>query len=589
MTFSVSMPRTLAAFVLLAAMSSAALGQAVVINEIVEDEQDFETGDVPDTREFVELYNPGATAIDISGWTLSVTDLGAVGTPVLISDAMPPGSMIAPGGYFVIGAAIVPNVNFTPAAGELWPNSNPNGTVWELRNPNLTGSTLVDAVGLDTFRGVELENASQEQLDQIAAGQTVGPNARGGWWGQIESLSNNPDDENFPNLPQSIARYIDGRDRNINGYDFGMIPATPGASNALPQAATHVVPDVTSLAVGSVLKNEYYASFKLPYVFDPAQVGPAGLGGQPINPNIIPASPQGGKAIIAYDETGGGNAVYSKSYVNKFEISAFIDPRPLNAAAADTAPQSEATIYGIGTTDPLFGTPNSADLLTGLPGGNVASSSNGSTGLGWLIQRREIFNGGSPVTNTVLQLLDMNDGGDGVIADNDWQIKATYDLTGMTEAWHTLSIDYDPATGNVTAKFDAQTTTFMTAANLVGTFYAGYRENLPGAGIATMRPPTFDLVVAAPANDADFNNDDEVDGRDFLIWQRGLGPGTNATGDANGDGQVNGADLEIWKGAYASATPVAGAVPEPAAWLSALGASALLLHVRKRGGTRQIA
>jgi hypothetical protein len=47
---------------------------------------------------------------------------------------------------------------------------------------------------------------------------------------------------------------------------------------------------------------------------------------------------------------------------------------------------------------------------------------------------------------------------------------------------------------------------------------------------------------------ADFDQDGDVDGRDFLAWQRGFGTLINATldqGDANGDGAVNADDLMI--------------------------------------------
>ena len=86
-------------------------------------------------------------------------------------------------------------------------------------------------------------------------------------------------------------------------------------------------------------------------------------------------------------------------------------------------------------------------------------------------------------------------------------------------------------------------------------------------------------AIAAPVEDADFDNDSDVDGGDFLIWQRGLGAGTNATGDANGDNQVNATDLAIWKTKFGM--PAAAAVPEPAAVVLALGAAAAMVVAAK--------
>jgi hypothetical protein len=60
--------------------------------------------------------------------------------------------------------------------------------------------------------------------------------------------------------------------------------------------------------------------------------------------------------------------------------------------------------------------------------------------------------------------------------------------------------------------------------------------------------------IAAPVSgDADFDGDGDVDGRDFLAWQRGFGITNGALpeqGDANGDGAVNAADLEFWSDQY---------------------------------------
>jgi hypothetical protein len=85
-----------------------------------------------------------------------------------------------------------------------------------------------------------------------------------------------------------------------------------------------------------------------------------------------------------------------------------------------------------------------------------------------------------------------------------------------------------------------------------------------------------------PAVNADFDRDGQVDGADFLLWQRQLGStvaaGTGA--DGNGDATVDGLDLGIWEGAFGSATIAeassSAAVPEPSSLLSALGGLLLL-------------
>jgi glucose/arabinose dehydrogenase len=82
--------------------------------------------------------------------------------------------------------------------------------------------------------------------------------------------------------------------------------------------------------------------------------------------------------------------------------------------------------------------------------------------------------------------------------------------------------------------------------------------------------------IVEAAGNADFNDDDQVDGRDFLIWQRNLGSaGGLAEGDADGDGRVTSADLGYIRQQFGPTTPVA-AVPEPAAaWLALIGLAAL--------------
>jgi hypothetical protein len=81
--------------------------------------------------------------------------------------------------------------------------------------------------------------------------------------------------------------------------------------------------------------------------------------------------------------------------------------------------------------------------------------------------------------------------------------------------------------------------------------------------------PIPQLVLSVtPGLAADFDADNDVDGRDFLLWQRGFGLGgqmNNSQGDATGNGSVGGEDLAVWQGQFgANGAPAsAAAVPEP--------------------------
>ncbi len=91
----------------------------------------------------------------------------------------------------------------------------------------------------------------------------------------------------------------------------------------------------------------------------------------------------------------------------------------------------------------------------------------------------------------------------------------------------------------------------------------------------------YDQVSGLAPTDADFDNDLDVDGADFLIWQRNFGAlAPNTPGDADGSGAVNAADLAIWQGKFAAA-PSFTAVPEPAGGCIVLMAGAALAARRR--------
>jgi hypothetical protein len=61
---------------------------------------------------------------------------------------------------------------------------------------------------------------------------------------------------------------------------------------------------------------------------------------------------------------------------------------------------------------------------------------------------------------------------------------------------------------------------------------------------------------------ADFDEDGDIDGRDFLAWQRGYGTpallATKSDGDSDGDGDVDGVDLAEWQESYGPGTAITG-------------------------------
>jgi PEP-CTERM motif len=88
---------------------------------------------------------------------------------------------------------------------------------------------------------------------------------------------------------------------------------------------------------------------------------------------------------------------------------------------------------------------------------------------------------------------------------------------------------------------------------------------------------------------ADFNLDGDVDGGDFLAWQRGVGTNSGASisvGDSNKDGAVDLLDLAVWRKEFAgppfAATPAAAPAPEPASLMLMAAAATLGMALTRR-------
>jgi hypothetical protein len=149
---------------------------------------------------------------------------------------------------------------------------------------------------------------------------------------------------------------------------------------------------------------------------------------------------------------------------------------------------------------------------------------------------------------------------------------ATHDaleVTGMANLAGTLAVTlingFTPQAGQA---FD-----ILDWGGLTGTFTSLVLPALPGslAWDASQLYTTGVLAVASAGVSGDFNLDGQVDGSDFVMWQRGLGSPYTV------------GDLSAWKSHFGANAdgPTASRVPEPAgAWLAILAAAASLIQSR---------
>jgi hypothetical protein len=132
-------------------------------------------------------------------------------------------------------------------------------------------------------------------------------------------------------------------------------------------------------------------------------------------------------------------------------------------------------------------------------------------------------------------------------------------------------------------------TLMLSTQGITGTFDQVILPEVPGIDWQlnySLLTVMLKAIEGPPAMQADFDSDGDVDGHDFLAWQRGLGK-TNAQlsdGDANADGVVDGADLAAWRSAFGSQSAAAAvqAVPEPATASLAIAAVAPFAAARLR-------
>jgi hypothetical protein len=131
-----------------------------------------------------------------------------------------------------------------------------------------------------------------------------------------------------------------------------------------------------------------------------------------------------------------------------------------------------------------------------------------------------------------------------------------------TTSMATVSIPLNMFTAEVAREFanpgDGQLTNF----NL---YYLGLQTDMD-AGVVDVEIESIRVLL--PGRAGDYDQDSDVDGDDFLVWQRTLGSTVAAGSGADGDssGTIDAGDLAVWRtnfGASGAAAAI-GAVPEPA-------------------------
>ena len=153
-----------------------------------------------------------------------------------------------------------------------------------------------------------------------------------------------------------------------------------------------------------------------------------------------------------------------------------------------------------------------------------------------------------------------------------WFVSTTPIVVPVGSGWQNISFDISESAMSAVLGFETYANVFSTVfqARFLSNPFADYRGETIAAQLGLDN-------ISAPggAIDGDFNMDGVVDGRDFLIWQRGNSP----------QGISGGVDLGLWQANYGSPiVPAFDTIPEPSCVGLLLGTLALgLLSRRGRG------
>jgi hypothetical protein len=170
---------------------------------------------------------------------------------------------------------------------------------------------------------------------------------------------------------------------------------------------------------------------------------------------------------------------------------------------------------------------------------------------------------------------------------NSYSLLNTIDLSGSLQTAREIALDED---GNLFMGAFRGAVEFIPAANVLNPATLTNDSTVdwlaPLATGAAFTGLDIGFGTGAPTASADFDNDLDVDGADFLAFQRLFGS-TDPTADFDGNGVVDNADTTIFNRQLFEPVPpaaaAAAAVPEPGSLvLAALGLAAGL-GMRRRG------
>lgn len=246
----------------------------VVINEV-----DYDQNNATDSAEFVELYNNGPSAVDLSNCSVELLNgssgTGAVYTTVVI----PSGTTLQPGAFYTIGdsglSASVRDQSFAAATDQIQ-----DGVSDAIRLKDSQGR-VVDAFAYENGGTVTLSGP---------ADAFEGNKFKGG------DINSTPASGQTNGRGVSLGRFPDGADTGDNLVDFHLLPPTPKAPNegtlALPWTS-----DMSTVPSGTGIFSTFVTES---VVTLPVGTIPAGTG-DPVSPNTC---------LQIADKSGGGDEMY---------------------------------------------------------------------------------------------------------------------------------------------------------------------------------------------------------------------------------------------------------------------------------------